>query len=149
MLDEVIEYLKQLQAQIQMMSTRNIPHQQQMMMMMMMPPHLAMQQQQQQLQMSMLARMGVGLGLGLGMGLPNMNNTSMAVGSTGGPPSLPQLTVGAPAMAPTFVMPSFIQAHPHVTPKPEPTAPVASTNASVSLPDPYTTVLSQVCTSSA
>ncbi|KAM7480071.1 hypothetical protein LguiA_028284 [Lonicera macranthoides] len=55
MLDEVIEYLKQLQAQVQMMNlVRNMPQ------MMMMP--LGMQQQQQHLllQMSMLARMGMG-----------------------------------------------------------------------------------------
>ncbi|XP_042004524.1 transcription factor PIF7-like isoform X1 [Salvia splendens] len=52
MLDEVIEYLKQLQAQVHMMSNaRNIPQ-------MMMP--LGMQQQ---LQMSLLARMGMGMNM--------------------------------------------------------------------------------------
>lgn len=50
MLDEVIVYLKQLQAQVQMMSIGNMPQ-------LMMP--LAMQQQQ--LQMSLLARMGMGV----------------------------------------------------------------------------------------
>ncbi|KAF7806231.1 transcription factor UNE10-like isoform X3 [Senna tora] len=128
MLDEVIEYLKQLQAQIQMMSMRNMPHQQ----MMMMP--LAMQQQQ--LQMSMLARMG--LGLGLGMGMLNMN--TMAAAPTAPPPSLPQLTVGAPAIAPSFMMPSLLQAHAPIKPEP---ASAATTSASVSLPDPYSTILSQ------
>lgn len=49
MLDEVINYLKQLQAQIQIRNMTRMPH-------MMMP--LTMQQQQQ-LQMSMLARMGM------------------------------------------------------------------------------------------
>lgn len=54
MLDEVIEYLKQLQAQVQMMSKMSsIPH-------MMMP--MAMQQ----LQMSMMAQMGM-------MGVMDMN----------------------------------------------------------------------------
>ncbi|KAI4354779.1 hypothetical protein L6164_003618 [Bauhinia variegata] len=57
MLDEVIEYLKQLQAQVQMMSRMNMSP---MMMPMTMP---------QQLQMSMMAPMGMGLGLGMGMGM--------------------------------------------------------------------------------
>ncbi|KAL3024908.1 hypothetical protein AAZX31_04G150700 [Glycine max] len=60
MLDEVINYLKQLQAQIQMMNRTSLPQ-------MMVP--LAMQQQ---FQMSMLARMGAA-GLGMGMGMVNMN----------------------------------------------------------------------------
>lgn len=56
MLDEVIEYLKQLQAQVQMMSRMNMSS-------IMMP--LAMQQQ---LQMSMMAPMGLGVNLGMGFG---------------------------------------------------------------------------------
>ncbi|KAJ4953572.1 hypothetical protein NE237_030404 [Protea cynaroides] len=67
MLDEVIEYLKQMQAQVQMMS-RVIPQ-------MMMPMTI-----QQQLQMSMMAQMGmgmsmgmVGMGMGMGMGVVDMN----------------------------------------------------------------------------
>ncbi|KAL2251544.1 UNVERIFIED_CONTAM: Transcription factor UNE10, partial [Sesamum indicum] len=51
MLDEVIEYLKQLQAQVQMMSRMNMPS-------MMLP--LAMQQQQQ-LHMSMMGMAGLGV----------------------------------------------------------------------------------------
>ncbi|KAL0357364.1 UNVERIFIED_CONTAM: Transcription factor UNE10 [Sesamum calycinum] len=66
MLDEVIEYLKQLQAQVQMMSNaRNMPQ-------MVVP--LGMQQQ---LQMSLLARMGMGMGMGMagmGMGMLDVNN---------------------------------------------------------------------------
>ncbi|KAK4849469.1 hypothetical protein QYF36_025164 [Acer negundo] len=54
MLDEVIEYLKQLQAQIQMMSRMNMPQ-------MMMPMTM------QQLQMSMMAPMGMGMGMGMGV----------------------------------------------------------------------------------
>ncbi|KAA8541003.1 hypothetical protein F0562_024859 [Nyssa sinensis] len=63
MLDEVIEYLKQLQAQVQMLSIRNMPQ-------MMMP--LGMQQH---IQMSLLARLaGMGVGLGMaGMGMLDMN----------------------------------------------------------------------------
>ncbi|KAL8210358.1 hypothetical protein R6Q57_007090 [Mikania cordata] len=59
MLDEVIEYVKQLQAQIHMMGRINMSP-------MMMP--LAMQQQQ--LQMAMLNPMGMGLGMGMGMAMP-------------------------------------------------------------------------------
>ncbi|KAK8654585.1 hypothetical protein V6N13_128544 [Hibiscus sabdariffa] len=60
MLDEVIEYLKQLQAQVQMMSRMNLPP-------MMLP--MAMQQQ---LQMSMiLSQMGMGMGMN-NMGRPNI-----------------------------------------------------------------------------
>lgn len=73
MLDEVIEHLKQLQAQIQMMSTanNNIPQ-------MMMP--LGMQQQ---LQMSLLARMGMGAGIGMNMGsMLDMNNLAQTVSQT-------------------------------------------------------------------
>ncbi|KAG6431045.1 hypothetical protein SASPL_109120 [Salvia splendens] len=64
MLDEVIEYLKQLQAQVNMMSRMNMPS-------MMLP--LAMQQQQ--LQMSMMGCMGMGMsmGMGMGMGVMDMN----------------------------------------------------------------------------
>ncbi|KAK9148273.1 hypothetical protein Scep_007030 [Stephania cephalantha] len=59
MLDEVIEYIKQLQAQVQMMNRLNMPH-------MMMPLTL-----QQQLHMSLMARMS--MGMGMGMGLMDMN----------------------------------------------------------------------------
>lgn len=70
MLDEVIDYLKQLQAQVQLMSStsRNIAPQ------MMMP--LGMHQH---IQMSLLARMGVGVGLGMGMGMFDMTALARAV----------------------------------------------------------------------
>ncbi|GFQ02396.1 transcription factor une10 [Phtheirospermum japonicum] len=64
MLDEVIEYLKQLQAQVHMMSRMNMPS-------MMMP--LAMQQQ---LQMSMMAPAA----MGMGMGVMDMTNMGRAPG---------------------------------------------------------------------
>ena len=63
MLDEVIDYLKQLQAQVQMMSRMNIPA-------MMLP--VAMQQQ---LQLSMMNPMGMGMGMTMDMnaiGRPNI-----------------------------------------------------------------------------
>ncbi|KAK1430359.1 hypothetical protein QVD17_13034 [Tagetes erecta] len=60
-LDEVIEYLKQLQAQIQVMGRMNMSP-------MMMP--LAIQQQQ--LQMAMMNPMGMGIGMGMGFGMPGV-----------------------------------------------------------------------------
>ncbi|KAI3711271.1 hypothetical protein L2E82_41242 [Cichorium intybus] len=60
MLDEVIEYVKKLQAHVHMMSKMNMPS-------MMMP--LAMQQQQQ-MQMAMMNSMGMGMGMG---GMMDMN----------------------------------------------------------------------------
>ncbi|RDX62463.1 Transcription factor PIF7, partial [Mucuna pruriens] len=136
MLDEVINYLKQLQAQIQMMNMTSMPQ-------MMVP--LAMQQQ---LQMSMLARMGAA-GLGMGMGMVNINNMAA---QTSGPRSFPQLiqpttTVGAPPatapvfVAPSFMMPSMIQAHVPAPPKLQPAS--SGSIASIPLPHPYATGLTQ------
>ncbi|PIA35635.1 hypothetical protein AQUCO_03500175v1 [Aquilegia coerulea] len=65
MLDEVIEYLKTLQAQVHMMSRMSMPQ-------MMMPMTM-----QQQLQMTMMAQMGMaGMGMGMGMGgmMDHMNS---------------------------------------------------------------------------
>lgn len=61
MLDEVIEYVKQLQAHVHMMSKMNMSS-------MMMP--LAMQQQQ--MQMAMMNSMGMGMGMGMGVGVGGM-----------------------------------------------------------------------------
>lgn len=138
MLDEVINYLKQLQAQIQVMNMTSMPQ-------MILP--LAMQQQ---LQMSMLARMGAA-GLGIGMGMVNINNMAAQTGGSG-PSPLPQLiqqttTVGAsPVSAPVFVgpsfmMPSVIQAHAPAPPKPHPNA--SGSIASIPLPHPYSANLTQ------
>ncbi|CAN8309007.1 unnamed protein product [Cochlearia groenlandica] len=82
MLDEVIEYLKQLQAQIGMMSIMNMPS--------MMLPAMAMQQQQQQQQQFQLSLMSNPMGLGLSMGMPglglldlnSMNRAAVAVAAT-------------------------------------------------------------------
>ncbi|XP_052177027.1 transcription factor UNE10-like isoform X2 [Diospyros lotus] len=71
MLDEVIEYLKQLQAQVKMMSARNMS---QMTTTMMMPPLLQMQQLH--LQMSLLARMRMRIGIGIGLGMLNMSTVA-------------------------------------------------------------------------
>ncbi|XP_058221642.1 transcription factor UNE10 [Rhododendron vialii] len=62
MLDEVIEYLKQLQAQISMMSRMNMSS-------MMLP----MTTLQQQLQLSMMAAAPLGMGMGMGMGCMDIN----------------------------------------------------------------------------
>ncbi|GKV12853.1 hypothetical protein SLEP1_g23945 [Rubroshorea leprosula] len=64
MLDEVIEYLKQLQAQVHVMSRMNIPA-------MVLPISM-----QQQLQMSMMAPMGIGMGMGMGLGFMDINTLS-------------------------------------------------------------------------
>uniref|UniRef100_A0A5B6ZSU2 Putative transcription factor PIF7 isoform X2 n=1 Tax=Davidia involucrata TaxID=16924 RepID=A0A5B6ZSU2_DAVIN len=116
MLDEVIEYLKQLQAQVQMMSMRNIPQ-------MMMP--LAMQQHIHQ--MSLLARMGMGVRLGMGMGMLDMSTMARAA-----PHSLPPTFVPVPP----FVVPPGIP--------PQANNPNAATNtSSVPFNDPYFAFLAQ------
>ncbi|RDX63516.1 Transcription factor UNE10, partial [Mucuna pruriens] len=76
MLDEVIEYLKQLQAQVQMMNRINISS-------IMLP--LTMQQQ---LQMSMMSPMSMGLGMGMGMGMGMDMNSMNRVNLPGIPPVL-------------------------------------------------------------
>ncbi|KAK9278865.1 hypothetical protein L1049_028444 [Liquidambar formosana] len=125
MLDEVIEYLKQLQAQVQMMSSvRNMPQ-------MMIP--LGMQQH---LQMSLLARMGMGVGLGMGMGMLDM---STAVARTA-PQSLSSLLhpTTVAAATPTFVPPPFVVPSMIPTPAQANSEPAAASNASVNpLHDPY------------
>lgn len=140
MLDEVINHLKQLQAQIQVMNMTSMPQ-------VMVP--LAMQQQ---LQMSMLARIGAA-GLGMGMGLFNINNmAAQTVGPGPSPSPLPQLiqhttTLGAAPtpppvfVAPSFMMPSMIQAHSPALTKPQ-SAP-SGCIASIPLPHPHSASLSQ------
>ncbi|KAE9622075.1 putative transcription factor bHLH family [Lupinus albus] len=77
MLDEVIEYLKQLQAQLQMMNRINMSS-------MMLP--MAMQQQ---LQMSMMAGpMGMGMGMGMGMNIPGIDMNTMNRSNIPGIPPL-------------------------------------------------------------
>lgn len=106
MLDEAIEYLKHLQAQLQMMILRNgmnIPP-------MMMP--LGMQQ----LQMSLLASLGptglgmgmTGVGLGMGMGMMDMN--SVAAGRVPmAPMAQPLPTIGSHAIPGSVHPATFIQ----------------------------------------
>ncbi|XP_073317843.1 uncharacterized protein [Primulina huaijiensis] len=94
MLDEVIEYLKQLQAQVQMLSNaRAMPQ-------MVMP--LVMQQQ---LQMSLLGRMGIGMGMGpVGMGIVDVNNFPRNMPQ----PFTPHLHGATPlSTTPSFVSPPF------------------------------------------
>ncbi|XP_057805536.1 transcription factor UNE10-like [Salvia miltiorrhiza] len=103
MLDEVIDYMKQLQAQVHMISRMNLPS-------MMMP--LAMQQQ---FQMSMMnPAMGMGMAMPMpmpmhGMGVMDINAIGRA---TGMPPMMPQ-----PAAAAAFMpMPSWDVQPPPLTP---------------------------------
>ncbi|KAK4427704.1 Transcription factor UNE10 [Sesamum alatum] len=138
MLDEVIEYLKQLQAQVQMMSSaRNMPQ-------MVMP--LGMQQQ---IQMSLLARMGMGMGMaGVGMGMVDVNNLARSMSHS--IPPLIHATVGplGGTTAASFVSPPF--AIPPGVPPPPTTTPLkanvdaAHVNASVpNFSEAYNTFLTQ------
>lgn len=77
MLDEVIEYLKQLQAQVQMMSRIN-----------MQPMVLPMAMQQVPMSMMTPLGMGMGMGLGLGMGMDMNMNTLNRPNIAGIPPVL-------------------------------------------------------------
>lgn len=126
MLDEVIEYLKQLQAQVQFMSVRNMQQ-------MIMP--LGMQQQ---LQMSLLARMGMGVGLGMGMGMLDMSGMARSASQ-----SLPPLMhpTSVPTTPPALVPPHFLM--PPAIPRQDPSqAKPAASNDSV---DPFCAFLAQVC----
>lgn len=82
MLDEVIEYLKQLQAQVQMMSRMNIQP-------MMLPMPM------QQLPMSMMAPLGMGMGMGIGLGMGMDINTI----------NRPNITGISPVLHPAAFMP--------------------------------------------
>lgn len=76
MLDEVIEYLKQLQGQVAMMSRMNMA--------MMVP--MAMQQQLP-MAASLMAPMGLGMGMGMGLGMDHLNMIATRSG-LGMPPLL-------------------------------------------------------------
>lgn len=134
MLDEVIEHLKQLQAQVQMMSSRNIPH-------MMMP--LGMQQQ---LQMSLLARMGMGAAPGLNFG-SMLDMTNIARTASQPHPSLIHPNSATTAVTPTFIPPQFmfppmisrqVQSQANMVQEATGTNPVPFS-------DPYRALLTQVC----
>ncbi|XP_075492007.1 uncharacterized protein LOC142530112 isoform X1 [Primulina tabacum] len=94
MLDEVIEYLKQLQAQVQMLSNARA-----------MPQMLMPLGMQQQLQMSILGRMGIGMGMGpVGMGIVDVNNFPRNMPQ----PFTPLLHGTTPlSTTPSFVSPPF------------------------------------------
>ncbi|KAK4568123.1 hypothetical protein RGQ29_003765 [Quercus rubra] len=133
MLDEVIEYLKLLQAQVQqLMSMRSMPQ-------MMMP--LGMQQH---LQMSLLARMGMGVGLGMGMGM-GMGMLDMTTMSHSAPQTLASLInpASVSATAPTLVSPPFVLTSMVPTDASAQPKPNSGTNAAVPLPDPYCALLAQ------
>ncbi|KAF3437583.1 hypothetical protein FNV43_RR20339 [Rhamnella rubrinervis] len=139
MLDEVIEYLKLLQAQIQMMSSvRNT-----------MPQMIMPLGMQHHLQMSLLARMASSMGVGLGMGMGMLDMTAMARAAS---QSLPRPLVHHSQVAathPTFVPPPFMvppilnpAANTPAQAKIEP----AGTSSSLPLPDPYCAFLAQYST---
>ncbi|GMH17110.1 hypothetical protein Nepgr_018951 [Nepenthes gracilis] len=124
MLDEVIEYLKLLQAQVHLMSAGNMPH-------IMMP--LAMQHH---LHMSLLARMGMGLGLGMGMGMLDMSSFARLAPQQLAPLIHPiqASTTASPFVPPPFVVPHMVQQ-----------ASCDPGNSSAApMPDPYSAYLAQV-----
>uniref|UniRef100_A0A803L9E7 BHLH domain-containing protein n=1 Tax=Chenopodium quinoa TaxID=63459 RepID=A0A803L9E7_CHEQI len=132
MLDEVIEYLKQLQAQVQMMTNARFMPQ------IMMP--LGMQQHFHQ--MSLLARVGMGAGLGMGMGM--LDTTSMGA-SHPAPQSMPSMihptqvgTATSAFVPPAFVVPQMIPASSQQANPADP-----GTSCSAPLQDPYSTLLAQ------
>lgn len=134
MLDEVIDYLKQLQAQVQMMSNARFMPQ------IMMP--LGMQQH---LQMSLLARMGMGMGMGTGIGM------GMGIGMGIGMLDTPQAPVPL-LIQPTQVATAasgFVPPAAFVVPQMVPTAvtqqpgPDQGASTSGSSQDPYSTLLAQ------
>ena len=90
MLDEVIEYVKQLQAQIHMIGRMNMSP-------MMMP--LAMQQQQQ-LQMAMMNP--IGMGIGMGMGMPGVMDLNSIGGNRSNIPGMPPMFQPSAFMQPTM-----------------------------------------------
>lgn len=132
MLDEVIEYLKQLQAQVQMMTNARFMPQ------IMMP--LGMQQHLHQ--MSLLARVGMGAGLGMGLGMLDTTNMGAAHPATQAIPSIIHPTQVAAAtstfMPPGFVVPQMVSA---AAQQPNPADP--GTSNSAPLHDPYSTLLAQ------
>lgn len=140
MLDEVIKYLEQLQAQVLMMSSmRNNMHPH---MNLMMP--LGMQQQQQHQgqqhlhQMSVLARMGMSPvvpgALGMGMGMLDISNMARMTH-----PQQPLIHPTPASFLPHFMVPQLMQ------PKPDHPAAVANNAHSDPLADPYCALLAQVC----
>ncbi|XP_059641195.1 transcription factor PIF7 isoform X2 [Cornus florida] len=135
MLDEVIEYLKQLQAQVNMMSVRSMPQ-------MMMPMDQMQQQIQQQIQMSQfLARMGMG-GVGIGGTMGMLEMSAMARSA---PQSLPPLIRPTPVTAatPTFLPPPFMVPPMLPTQTPARTNANAATNTSAPFNNPYCAFLAQ------
>ncbi|KAL2935378.1 Transcription factor PIF7 [Bienertia sinuspersici] len=134
MLDEVIEYLKQLQAQVQMMTNARFMPQ------LMMP--LGMQQHLHQ--MSLLARVGMGAGLGMGIGMldtANMGTTTTNPTSQTIPPVIHPsqvATATTPFVPPAFVVPQMIPAPLQQTNNTDP-----GTSNSSHLQDPYSTLLAQ------
>ncbi|KAG4191088.1 hypothetical protein ERO13_A07G069700v2 [Gossypium hirsutum] len=132
MLDEVIEYLKQLQAQVQVMSMRSLPP------MMLMPLGL---HHHQHLQMSLLGRIMAGMGvnhaLGMGMGLLDINAATPPNASQ----SLPSLLHLPPPFLAT-ALPPMIPSRATATAAAQ-SNPNASSSDSIPLPDPSCAFLTQ------
>ncbi|KAG8388761.1 hypothetical protein BUALT_Bualt02G0158900 [Buddleja alternifolia] len=133
MLDEVIEHLKLLQAQIRMMSNARS----------MMPQMVMPLGMQQQLQMSLLARMGIGMGMGMGM--VDINNFARNVPHT----LFPLIHGTAPigGTTPSFLSPPFAMP-PMIPPQTSLKANIDAANSTNTIfpnfNDAYKTLLAQV-----
>ncbi|KAJ8560558.1 hypothetical protein K7X08_022418 [Anisodus acutangulus] len=137
MLEEVIKYLKQLQAQIQLISYSRSYMEQQMMMM---QPHI---------QMQLLERMG-GLNLGMGTGMLNNMTANLARSpyqSLTSPLIYPTSSIATPC--PPFLSPAFAMAPSNIPTPPQAngdaTRAAAAPNSTSSFPfnDPYSAFLPQ------
>ncbi|KAI4319154.1 hypothetical protein MLD38_032788 [Melastoma candidum] len=144
MLDEVIAYTKQLQAQVEAMklmrssstsnnnsrSNNHVNVPQMMNAMTMMMPPTALPHHQLLLQMSLLARMGAGLGLGM------LDYASNATANIPFPP--PQ----QPPLPPHFLMPQMIPTGTFTTGQLNPN--IRGASSSMPMHDPYATFLAQM-----
>ncbi|XP_062116622.1 transcription factor PIF7 [Humulus lupulus] len=134
MLDEVIDYLKQLQTQVQVMSSvRNMS-----------PQTVMSLGMQQQLQMSMLARMGMGMGMGMGVGV-GMGMLDMSSVARSSPQALPSLIhpTAATTTGSTFVLPPFMVPPMLMAQASKPGTADTSSSSLVPLPDPYCALMAQ------
>ncbi|KAH9606579.1 hypothetical protein KSS87_016749 [Heliosperma pusillum] len=122
MLDEVIEYLKQLQGQLQMMSHAGFMPQ------VMMP----LQMQQHLHQMSLLARMGMGMNASLGMGIGMLESPASQ--------PIPSMTLH-PNSASTIVPPPFVV--PQTIAANQKAISDSGTSSTAHLQDQYNTLLAQ------
>lgn len=144
MLDEVINYLKQLQAQVQMMNTMRNININSLPQMTMMPIGMT---PQQQLQMSLLSQMsagGVGFGLGMRVGVIDINSMARVPAQQQALSPLLHPASAAAAAATAFASTPQLMVPPAHAASSAQASSDAGNNASFHLPDPYCALLAQV-----